>query len=480
MSFSFAQLLATLRVADLIDVALVAAFLYGLFSWLRRSTSQAASRRLAAVVVILGALYLLASLFELFLVESLLRGLLLVSLVAAVVVFQAEIRRLLAQLGSFNPFASSTNPGETTIDQLVEASAHLAAAKTGALIALKGQEPWDDLIQGGVTLDALVSEPLLYSLFNPETAGHDGAVLMEGQRLIRFAAHLPLATDLPDESRFGGTRHAAALGLSENCDALVIVVSEERGVMSVAQGSELTELGSASELKERVEAFWQHRTSAEHSKWQRWRPRLQTASLSLGSALLLWLFFAYSPDTVSRTLSVPVEFRNLPEDWVLTNLAPETVQATLIGSERSFALMDREVLAVSFDLTAPREGSQSFAVGEDRLELPTGLRLNSVSPQQVRVEAHQLVRAEVPVEVPTVGSLPESLGVADIRTNPDTVTLLVPMREAESPQRVLTEPLDLREVRRDLSVRRLLVLPPGWYLPEDQGSEVEVSVRIQE
>ncbi len=472
------QLLSALRFADLIDVVLVAALLFGLFSWLRQSTSKVASRRLAVAALLFGAIYLLANSFELFLVERVLRGLFLVSLVAVVVVFQAEIRRMLTHIGSFNPFAPPVSVDESVLDQLVEASAQLAEAEVGALIALKGKEPWEDLIQGGVPLGGLVSQPLLYSLFDPETSGHDGAVLIEGRRVTCFAAHLPLATDPPAESRFGGTRHAAALGLSEHCDALVIAVSEERGVISVAEDGKLDELASAGDLKGRLERFWQrHHAQAERQRWQRWLPRLQNMSLSFVFAAVLWLFFAYSPNTVTRTLTVPVEFLNVPADWELAEVSPQTVQATLVGSERAFERLRADTLAVSFDLSAPREGLQRLFIGEDRLELPPSVRLDSLDPQRVRVEAQRLVRAELPVEVPTLGSPPEPLRVASLRTEPATLTLLVP--EAERPQRVLTEPLDLRGVRGETTTSRQLALPPRWRLSEEERSSVEVTLEVR-
>ena len=479
-TFNFgAQLLATLRFADLIDVMLVAALLYALLTWLRRSTSPVASRRLAAAALLFGGLYLLANSFELFLVESFLRVLFLAALLAVVVVFQTEIRQMLTHIGTFNPFASSTRSDETILDQLAEASAHLADAKVGALIALKGQETWADLVHGGVALDGLVSQPLLYSLFDPETHGHDGAVLIEGQRITRFAAHLPLATDLPAASRFGGTRHAAALGLTQHCDALVIVVSEERGVVSVAEGSQLDELNHG-DLKARLEAFWQQHYTKTTRSSKRWLPKLQLVSLSLTASALLWLLFAYSPETVSRTLSVPVEFRNVPADWELTEVSPELIQTTLVGSERAFDQLDRDALTFSFDLSAPRGGLQRFVVNENHLELPANLRLNSLRPQEVRINAQHLVATEVRVEVPTLGVLPEPLRLTGIQTEPQTLMLLMPEGEAARPQQVATEPLDLRNVSNETTTERSLVLPPGWQLAEGQDSSVEVTVSVQE
>ena len=396
-SFDFGtQIFATLRFADLVDVALVAALLFGLLNWLRQSASPTASRRLVLTLLVFGVIYLLANTFELFLVERFLSVLFLAALVAVVVVFQAEIRRMFTHLSTFNPFASSADLDETTLDQLAEAAVYLAEAKIGALIALKGEEAWDDLIQGGVPLNGLVSQPLLYSLFDPATAGHDGAVLVEGRHVTRFAAHLPLANDLPEESRYGGTRHAAALGLSEHCDALVIVVSEERGVVSVAQGSTLDELASAGDLKEHLREFWERHHARSKRQPRRWIPHPPTASLSLVFACLLWLLFAYSPETISRVVTMPVELRNLPDDWELVNVSPNLVQATLVGSEQAFAQLDGDALSVSFDLSNPRRGVQRLVIREEQLELPSSLRLNSLEPEQVQVDAQPRAAAERP------------------------------------------------------------------------------------
>ncbi len=396
-SFDFGtQIFATLRFADLIDMALVAVLLFGLLNWLRQSTSPTASRRLALTLLIFGVIYLLANTFELFLVERFLSVLFLASLVAVVVIFQAEIRRMFTHLSTFNPFASSVDLDETTLDQLAEASIYLAEAKVGALIALRGEEAWDDLVQGGVPLNGLVSQPLLYSLFNPDTSGHDGAVLIEGRRVTRFAAHLPLATELPEESRYGGTRHAAALGLSEHCDALVIVVSEERGVVSVAQGSALDELRSAGDLKAYLQEFWQRHHAHSKRQPRRWIPHLPTASLSLVFACLLWLLFAYSPETVSRIVNVPVELRNLPDDWELVGISPRSVQVTLAGSEQAFSQLDGNALSVSFDLSNPQRGPQKLVIREDQLKLPSSLRLNNLEPEQVQVTARPLAATERP------------------------------------------------------------------------------------
>ena len=181
--------------------------------------------------------------------------------------FQADLLRLLDQIGSWSLYRRPRDGGDApeVTDTLTETVAHLADQHTGALIAIRGHQPWERLLRGGIRLDGRLSQPLLVSIFDDSTPGHDGVVLLEGDRVTRFAVHLPLTENLPEASRFGGTRHAAALGLAEQCDALVIVVSEERGTISVAEGEHITELATASELKERLTHFWQRHYGPRHA-----------------------------------------------------------------------------------------------------------------------------------------------------------------------------------------------------------------------
>src|SRR5699024_8867990 len=126
-------------------------------------------------------------------------------------------------------------------DIIAEAASKMADEKTGALIVIRGNDQWDRHIHGGIKLEGEISLPFLLSIFNPESPGHDGAVLLEDHEITRFGVHLPLSTNL-NRQLTSGTRHAAALGMSEHCDALVVVVSEERGVISVAQAGHLFEV----------------------------------------------------------------------------------------------------------------------------------------------------------------------------------------------------------------------------------------------
>jgi hypothetical protein len=356
----------------------------------------------------------------------------------------------------------------------------MAAINMGALIAVRGREPWAAHIHGGIELGGTVSAPLLYSIFNPDTPGHDGAVLIENERLTRFAAHLPLAEELPDVSRYGGTRHAAALGLSQQCDALVIVVSEERGTIGIAHDGTLAADLSAAALRQQLRRFL-HRSNGDDaiapSGW-RTSPRLGTALVSLALATALWIGFAYSPDTVLRTLTLPIALENLPENWVVADDLPAEAQVELAGSRRSFDELDAENLTVSIDLSRPARGVREVVIAEDTLALPSGITLRRASPGILSIRLQPTRTVRVQVSVPTVGVLPDTLELVSLRADPDAVSLIVP-EDGTDPERVPTEVVDLAQVSGDVEKQAPLVIPPDSHLPANAPSEVTVRLDVR-
>ncbi len=471
------DLARTVRVADLVDMLLVAAFLYVLISRLRQSRSPTTARRVVVVGLLFLGVYLLASTFHLFLVESLLQVLLIVLLVAVVVVFQGDIRRMLDRIGRWGVSHSPVSTvASRTADVLVEAAEEMAENRTGALIAIRGAEPLEPHVQGGVSLNGELSGPLLYSIFAPDTPGHDGAVLIEGDRVTKFGAHLPLSRGLPEVSRSGGTRHTAALGLAEECDALVIVVSEERGAISVAENGELIPLTSASELARRLDQFWQRHdreTNAVKARW--WSgANLENAVLSLSLAMGAWFLFAYSTETVQRTFQVPIAFRNVPADWVLEHDTLAEARVVVSGPEQAVRRLDPDNLVVSLDLSDPKVGVNERVIDEDDLELPPELRLSDVEPREVSVVARRQVALELPVQIRTIGTLADSLVLVP---NPRTVVVLVPSGSGKYPDRVFTERVDPRQVQRAGRIQVQLALASQMRLRQGEKAEVEVTLQ---
>ncbi len=472
-----AGLMPNLRIADILDVLLVSFLLFLVVTWIRDSTSRSATRRMLVAVGFFVTVYILAHLFQMYLFEKVIQVLLLIALVSVIVVFQADIRRMLDRAGAWQPFrpARAAPPTNRVVDLITEAVNKLAEDCTGALIVVRGRDPWDQHVQGGVPLDGRVSQPLLYSIFDTETPGHDGAVLIEGDRVSRFAAHLPLASNLPAVSKYGGTRHAAALGLAEVTDAFVIVVSEERGTISVAEKGVLSEMESASELKGRLDRFWRRYYNPTEKQQAMWLSRrtLQNATVAVVMSVTLWLMFAYSPNTVLRTIEAPIEFRNLPPDWELVEQGALGVQVTLEGSEQAIRGIDPSQVAITLNASEPENGVNTYTIDRSDLNLPSNISIERIEPNQVTVTARPLKSVTVPVDVRFTGALPDSVELVEVRAEPDSVTLLIP-ETARAPRKADTEIIDLGRLPANGRVRSRIVLRSTFRMDSQDVNEITI------
>lgn len=227
MSF-FARLAELLTWRDLIDVLAVAFIIYRLLLLIRGTRAA----QIAVGLVSLAAVYQLARLLELPTLEAILESLLIVLPFAVIILFQQEIRRALANVGR-NPLALTEKKPVETFAEIVLAATALSTQKIGALIVVERQQGLRDYVENGVRLDAALSYDLLISIFCPDSPLHDGAVIIQEDRVAAAACFLPLTSN-PELSGEFGTRHSAALGISEETDAVAVVVSEETGAISVA------------------------------------------------------------------------------------------------------------------------------------------------------------------------------------------------------------------------------------------------------
>lgn len=234
MNFSEYISIETLR--NVIDILLVFVIVYVLLKLLR------GTRAVPTVIglVLLGLLYWLASAQELPTLEFVLRYAVVYVGFAIIVLFQSEIRQALIFFGNRLRFPILKRQrgqfGGSVYDEIVLAVTTLASEKTGALIVIERNVGLRNFIDAGVQLDARLSYDLLVTIFNPEGPLHDGAVVMQNERLAAASVFLPL-TKNPEVSRDLGTRHRAAIGITEGTDAISIVVSEETGLVTFVQGS---------------------------------------------------------------------------------------------------------------------------------------------------------------------------------------------------------------------------------------------------
>lgn len=221
--------------ADLIEIAIVAILVYRLLLLLQRTRAM----QMILGVGLLGGVYVLARMLDFSLIRSILETLFQYGAIAALVVFQPELRAALARLGQnrfFRLFAKMES--RKVVDELVEATEQLSRNRHGAIIAIENEVGLDEYARTGSELEAKVSSEMLTTIFTPYSPLHDGAVIIVGDMIRAAGAILPL-TQTPMADKSLGTRHRAAVGLSEESDALVIVVSEETARISVAQRGHL-------------------------------------------------------------------------------------------------------------------------------------------------------------------------------------------------------------------------------------------------
>jgi diadenylate cyclase len=237
---------------DLLDIALVAFLVYELLLLIRGT--RAVQMALSGGFLI--GLFFLSRWYELETVNWVIRNLATYVVFAIIVLFQADIRRALAHFGRarlFRYFERAASADET-IEELVVAATSLASKRIGAIIAIEREIGLRNYIEGGTPLDAMVTYDLLSTIFQRESPLHDGAVILQGDRIAAAACFLPLSVN-PRVSRDLGTRHRAALGLTEENDAVAIVVSEETGNISIAMNGELERGFTAETLRLRLRSL---------------------------------------------------------------------------------------------------------------------------------------------------------------------------------------------------------------------------------
>ena len=367
------ELPSVFRLADAVDIVLIALILYAVIVWFRETTS----RRVLVGVVLLAGTYFAARHFDLYLTSQLLHAGFTVLLIVLVVVFQEDLRRAFERIATFGSLEIFQRSPLATFDSdvLVEVAFDLAAKRHGALLVLPGNDPLARHVHGGVELSGVLSRPLLDSLFDPGSVGHDGAVLVEGGKVSKFSVHLPISKNRRSVGALG-TRHAAALGLSERTDALTIVVSEERGVVSLTERGKLRDVHSAMDLKRRLDSFAAEKFPAMRDGfWTTFIVRNRRAKvLSLAIAAVAWLVLAYNPSTIQRTFVVPIEYRNVPEELAINAFAPTETRVTLSGTEPAFRLLEPATMKIALDLSDAGPGKRRVQVGQRKnLTVPANL-----------------------------------------------------------------------------------------------------------
>ncbi len=436
-------MLRSFRIQDILDIAIISIMISALLIWFK----DRASRFVFFGITLLGVVYILARFFQLYLTTVVLQSFFAILLFVLVVIFQEDLRRFferLALLGRFRKKPFAVTAFNESAEIIAETAADLAHKKIGALIVIQGDDPLDRHLTGGNNLDGLLSRPLLESIFDPHSIGHDGAILIDGNRLIRFGCHLPLSANAAQYGNLG-LRHTAALGLSERSDALCVVVSEERGSISLAKGERIAEMANASALRIELESFFAKRAPLAKSRpiirWLKENPREKVLAVVL--ACMLWVAFGYQRETIRRDFVVPIEYLNAPVEWVLEDPKVMEAKVMLMGPAQAFQLLHPDTLKISLDLKQLRPGTQEITLTREMVKTPSNLLVSGITPERIKVVTSRLLPLVVPIEVLTENAPPQGMAVQRITVTPPEVKVLIPGRLRGKRIRILTEPVDL-------------------------------------
>ncbi|WP_341457523.1 diadenylate cyclase CdaA [Garciella nitratireducens] len=266
------ELFLNMRIRDVIDIAIVAYFFYKLMGLIKETRAE---QLIKGIIFILLATQL-SEWLGLYTINWILKNTLTVGVIAILVVFQPELRRGLERIGRSKFFGnifekSSEEQSTGTIDEIIKAVQMLSKDKVGALIVIERETKLGEVIETGIHLDSLVSGELIINTFIPNTPLHDGAMIIRGDRIVASGCFLPL-TENQGLSKQLGTRHRAGLGITENSDSVVVIVSEETGIISLAMDGKLSRYLDIQSLRQiLIDVLVEKEQNPIQFNWLKWR-----------------------------------------------------------------------------------------------------------------------------------------------------------------------------------------------------------------
>lgn len=265
------KLFISVRIQDIIDIIIVAVVFYKIFSLIKETRAEQLTKGIFALFIFAK----LSGFLKLYTINWLLENAMTVGVIAILIVFQPELRRGLEYIGRSSFFTKSflEIKGESlskTVEEIVEAVASLSRQKIGALIVLERETGLNEVIDTGTRIDGLVSSDLLINIFIPNTPLHDGAVIIKEDTIRAAACFLPLTENMGISKELG-TRHRAALGISEKSDTLSIIVSEETGAISIAENGNIARHLDSKTLRQILIDMYKPKDTSQNfiGKWRR-------------------------------------------------------------------------------------------------------------------------------------------------------------------------------------------------------------------
>jgi len=460
------QLLASLRWQDIVDITLNSYILFRFYVLFRGTYVF----RVLIGLTMLWFFQQIAVSLGLIVTSWVVQGIVAVAAFIIIVVFRNEIRNVLqarnirSVLWGFTPKSTGT-PIQIIVDSVFE----LARKKCGGLLVIPGREDVSELVHSGITWKGDISREMVLSIFWPDNPVHDGAAIIQGDQIVQVGAILPLSNQSELPSYFG-TRHRAALGLAEASDAIVLIVSEERGDIHLAKHSRLRRILSKSKMEQKLqEHFGIYPGDQEEHKKQ----RLEIVTAALVSLIFItgvWFNVSRGLDALV-TLNVPVEYMNRKPAMEIVSASANSVSVDLSGSGALIKSLRPDQVRVRLDLSKAISGRNSFTITADDVSYPPGIILKNISPSEVTVDLDVTIEKLLPVQVDWVGKLPEDLSLVEAQLDQEKVPIIGGKRILDSIKTVYTEKVPLDTLKEQGSLVAKLALQPASLKVADGGRD---------
>ncbi len=408
------------------------------------------------------------------------QGIITVAAFIIIVVYRNELRSVLQTRNLKNIFWGGVHRSEKTPVEIIAGCAfELSGKRTGALIVFPGTNDLEDVVQGGIPWEGLVTREMIASIFWRDNPVHDGAAIIQGDRITKVGVILPLSRreDLP--SRYG-TRHRAAAGLAEATDALAVVASEERKSVVVVKGSEFHEVKGVFELEQLLR---DHLGETAKPIRRRVNEKIQLGIAALVAILFvtgIWFSFTKGLDTLIA-LEIPVEYMNRDPEMEIVDASVNNVGLQVGGSGALIKSIRPEQVQVKLDLSKAVAGANTYTITQENVTLPPGAFLKMVDPKTVKVTLDVLTQKELWVQVDWVGELPRYLIMESVQAKPQKVLVVGAKQILSGISTAYTQNVSLENIFESGTLTIGLALNhPSLKVAPDSKDEIELSFVIKE
>ena len=465
-----------MRWQDYVDIAIVAVLTYLLLVRIRGTKAF----QIVIGIVVLFGLNFLTRWTGLYVTSWVFQYLWAVILLGLIILFQPEIRRMLEEVSPLKMIKGWGKGADSDIiRETAEAASALAVAKLGAILVFPRMDSLEEFIQGGVTLDAVVSKPLILNIFHPPSPLHDGAAIVRRGRIERAGCFLPMTESHSVPQRLG-SRHRAAIGLTERTDAVCLVVSEERGDVSLCNRGKIRSCLDSKDVEERLERLIQlQRKKRDSGDWK----HVVLGNLWSKVFAVAFAFFLWGTISGARTseisLTSTIELFGIPEKMALSETWGGQVSVRIKGSRGLLAGVSSDKIRVRLNLSNAKPGTNFVTLTPDDLNLPPGIQITSIKPSVVKIVLEEIESRTYRVQFQLSDSPPPGIKIVTVKVEPEEIKLEAPKSQLRKIEKVVIEPISLSEFSTDKKVvRPVQIVPSTVLLSQKELPKVTVTIVV--